>query len=84
MKYNERQNNWFLEFIPYILIPEYGQSSMPLVRAFYLASFPWKIFFLKISRIKGLFWRLQFPFEITRYFWFSVLIWVCLERSHKL
>ena len=35
MKYKEMQNNWFLEFILFILILEYGQSSMPLVRAFY-------------------------------------------------
>ena len=27
MQYNERQNKWFLEFIPFILIPEYSQLN---------------------------------------------------------
>ena len=31
MQCNERQNKWFLEFIPLILIPEYRQSNAPLI-----------------------------------------------------
>ena len=27
LQYNESQNKWFLEFIPLILFPEYGQSQ---------------------------------------------------------
>lgn len=30
LQYNESQNNWFFEFIPSILILEYGPSNVPL------------------------------------------------------